>query len=167
MSIINNRHPILNIFKSYEKDYWDVFEYIRKFDLEKELIDILNANPNCNDRLYDALLRFSFKYGILSITRFIYEHLNHTFEMHMLTEYVGTASDSQNKDISYIQPMVAVGGDGSDTSSLKFSIEDKYSKCRNECITYILNMKKFSTYISSNKKFYYRFNKSRYGNIRF
>jgi hypothetical protein len=162
MSIIN-KNQIINSFKLFDEEYQLTFDYIKKYNLETELNQILNLSDN---KLYDALLRFSFKYGILSIIRFIYEQINYPFEIHMLTEYVSTSGDSETKTNANATNMVAVGGgDGSDTGSLRFAIEDKYSKTRNECISYILNMKKYSSYISQNKKFYYKFNKSKYKHL--
>lgn len=165
MSIINGNNKIINSFISFDEEYESTFDYIKKYNLETELNQILNLNDN---KLYDALLRFSFKYGILSITRFIYEHINYPFEIHMLTEYVSTSGETTNKastDANATNMIAVGGGDGSDRGSLRFAIEDKYSKTRNECISYILNMKKYSSYISQNKKFYYKFNKAKYKHL--
>ena len=158
-----NKYPIINSFKLFDQNYQETFDYIKKYNLESELDQILKNN----NKIYESLLKFSFEYGILSITRFIYEQINYPFEIHIITEYVSTSNQNQNKNTENANNMVSVSGNNndSDSGSLRFAIEDKYSKTRNECISYILNMKKYSSYVSKNKKFYYRFNKEKYKHL--
>ena len=147
-------HVIIEQFKEFTDDYEETFNYIKKINVEDELKQILNSKGSLlNDQLY----KFAFKYGILLIVKFLYEYINHPFDIDHMTDFTGTLKDKVNVD----KNIVATVDNGTPSEfgkDCRFIVEDKYSKTRNECVMYIFNMKKYSKYYSKNKKYYYIFN---------
>lgn len=154
---------ILAQFKDLGTNQDETFEYIAKYKLDDEIQEILKLN---GDILCENLMKFSIRYGILSILRFMYEHLNFNFNISLINEYAGI-NDSQ-KSNNMVDMSNAITSDGSvatESDGIQIAMSDKYSYKRNECITYMLQMKKYSTLTPKNKRFYYTFNKKKYGHI--
>ena len=149
-----------------DETYEETFEYIKKNNLDDEIQQILALN---GISLCENLMKFSMRYGILSILRFMYEYINYQFNMDYMNDFVGIDKSSKEQNNMSATSMVAtVDGDAVssiDGGSLRYSLHDKYSKQRNECISYIVEMRKYSSMVSQNKKFYYKFNKKKYGSI--
>ena len=53
-------------------EYCNVKQYIEKHNLQNELNNIIQENDK--DKLFD----FAFRYGLVSIVKFLYEELNQT-----------------------------------------------------------------------------------------
>jgi hypothetical protein len=153
---------IIDEFQKYGENLPETIGYIKRFGLEGELDNILTTYKDTE--LCDNLFKFGFKYGILSIVKFLYEVVNHPYEVGIFNDFIAP-DNSKKKEEVVATNLVTVGDDAGagDSDPLRFTIGDKYSKGRNECINYLIGMKKYSTYFSKNKKFWYRYRKEKYG----
>lgn len=150
---------IIDEFIKYDENYMETFEYITKHQLKEELDKILTSYKN--KMLYDKLFEFSYKYGIVSIIKFLYEIVNYEYDVNIFDTYISSDNSDKNR---LNNNLVTVGdSNANNCGQLKFSLEDKWSIGRRECILYLMDMKKYSIYHSKNKKFYYRYNKKKYG----
>ena len=126
----------------------DRVESIRLYMIENEIIDEFDTITNDTIKLFN----FSVKYGIFDIVKFLYEKKNVEYDYDILLDY-GSIIKSATPG-----PTDTVAMTGSSNTSVNVQIWDKFSKNRNYCINYLVNMKKYSKSRRCHKKFYYRFN---------
>jgi hypothetical protein len=137
-----------------EKEFIDVFgikiyDNIKNYIIENDIMDfymISNNDPY-------LLLKFGFRFGILPIVAFCYcinkckVHLNN-----LIGEfYINISTDTIN-DNDYSIPLVH---DMNARDGITLTTFDKYTICRNKCVQYMVDMKKFSRYTLEKGKFMY------------
>ncbi len=102
------------------------------------------------------LFFFAIKYGILDIVKFLYEELNIEYDHDILFGFDMTL-DSSKMLSTALETGVESGSSGN--TKLNLTTWDQFSRNRNICINYLIDMKKRSKMRSKNKRFYYKFNK--------
>lgn len=137
---------ILDEFKIYlENNPDNTLNYISEHGLDTEINDIITLNSGID--LLQKLTKFSMKYGILSILRFIYEYINFPFDINYINHFTDT-QDLNSKQSAYVRN--------------EYLIVDAYYAARSQCIIYITNMKKYSRAVNIDTHFYYIFNAKKY-----
>lgn len=120
--------------------------------------DIFNEFNKIKEN-YSDLFYFGIKYGIFEIVKFLYEKVGLEYDYSMIQSF-NTVIDSKNNPVLFTAPINAVTlTTGSTNTKMNVEVQDKFSNYRNLCINYLIDMKKYSHVRSSNKKFYYKFNK--------
>jgi hypothetical protein len=99
----------------------------------------------------DELFRFAVKYELFEMVEFLYVHKTVPYNIDIFDEFYTTIVSEVNSD------KVAVETTGCHTS-LQISKIDKYTKNRNMCINYLLNLRKYSIYKYADNKHVYKFN---------
>jgi len=148
------RGDIIELFFRYIDDIEnsdEVLNYIMKNDLLDKLKNIL-VNNNY-DRCRSELLHFAVYYGILSLTKFMYinENVQCDIPSTILEHNINLSSQQPNS-----QNIVATTKSGN--THFNARILDKFSIERNECYEFLLEMRRYSTYIFHDKKYLYKFN---------
>ena len=124
-----------------------------------EVINYVIGN-NLTDEFFDAyldldeLFKFSVHYGLLDVVKFLYIHKNLPYNLSTIQEYNSKIESSSQEGSNLAAPVMAGGAN----SGLRISRWDKHSQGRNECIRFLMDMKKYSKYIYRNKKHIYMFN---------
>lgn len=153
---------IIEEFKKYDPNLPDTLAYLATHGLGGELDRILTTTKG--EALCSELFAFGVRYGVLPIVKFLYEEVNYPFDVALLTGFVPVApAPHQDGPHGPLVATVSDGGAGGEPGTLKFSVEDRYSRGRNECIEYLTQMKKYSQYFSKDRRFWYRYRKDRYG----
>lgn len=153
---------IIDEFKKYDENLEETWEYINKHELLYELEAILGSYNG--EQLCDKLFDFSFKYGVISIVKFMYEIVNYAYDINIFNSHTLSNNAEPNADINDPGLVAAVGSSGGKESGpFKAVIEDKYTLGRSECMEYLMNMRKYSEYYSKDHKFYFRYKKNKYG----
>ncbi len=132
---------------SGQDNYNEVFEFIEDNELQRKLFDVIDDN--------EKLFKFSIRYGVLEITKFLFEHINYSYDLKEILEYSTKIGEETFPDDTNVPIMSDTGG----TIGLHIEHIDKYGKKREECIKYLINMRKKSRMTTFNKHFYYKFNK--------
>jgi hypothetical protein len=114
--------------------------------LENDIFDEYEKIKNDVIKLFN----FSVKYGIYEIVKFLYERKG--VEYDILADY-GAVIKSTNPG-----PTDMVAMTGSSNTTCNIQVWDKFTRNRNICISYLMNIKKYSKSRRNRKKFYYKFN---------
>ena len=125
----------------------EVIEYLQSKGLIEEMTTIL-ATYTCTP-LLENLAKFSMRYGVLSIVRFVYEYVGFPFDI----SYLGKFGHFDYLDADGVH----------DHSSekwvrSKYSKHDAYYMDRLKCLSYFSYMKRYSRLVSFDAKSYYIFN---------
>ena len=126
----------------------ETVELIHLYMLENEIFDEFEMVKNNTTLLFN----FSVKYGILEIVRFLYERMQIEYDYDIITNYNSVLKSNEPS------PTDIVAMTGSGNTSCNIQVWDKFTKNRNRCLAYLIDMKKYSKRRCNNKKFYYRFN---------
>ncbi|AYV82147.1 MAG: hypothetical protein Homavirus11_3 [Homavirus sp.] len=138
---------ILNFNKIYGDQMCDnLFTYMLDNNIYDEFFDSYNN--------YNKLFKFGLRYGIFEIIEYLYVHKGVSYDTSMFNEFYMNLSSCDEVDPN----KVAIEGSGIHTG-LHISKMDKYTKNRNQCINYLLKLRKYSVYKYVNKKHIYTFNK--------
>lgn len=133
-----------------DNTYKNIEEYLIKNNL---VTDFYNTNYD----LY-KLFDFSLEYGIIELVQFLYENKGITYNFNIISKYYKKIEDNTSTDINSI-PIInqQCGKDG-----LNIKFEDKFSINRDQCLNYLLNIRKKSIMNIKNGNFYYKYNISKY-----
>ncbi|QKF93873.1 hypothetical protein QKU48_gp0415 [Fadolivirus algeromassiliense] len=132
-------------YVGYDK-YIEVKEYIETNKLLDEFRGVIINNNN--------LFEFSVRYGIIEIVKFLYEHIGVTYNLNNITDYnIRIEGREANPN------MASVNSDSGGNVGMNIAITDKYTRKRNECMRYLIEMRKKSKMYSKNGQFYYSINK--------
>ncbi len=105
-----------------------------------------------------TLFEFGLHYGILEIVAFCYCHLKCPININEeIQRYVSTLESSPDifRDSSAVfsrEPLISGGG----CTGITIRTLDKFTEKRNECIKFLIRMKRFSCYTVTNGKFLYQ-----------
>ena len=141
---------LIERFRNYYGDERinEIYGYI----VDNELVDKFERIKNNKQELFN----FAVKYGIVEIVKFLYERINIEYNLEVITGFNSTLESGKNGSSVSSSNVPITTGSSNDT--IHIQVWDKFSKNRNICINYLINMIKYSKQRSSNKKFYYRFN---------
>lgn len=131
----------------------DSVEYMSEVNIIEHFTAILSQQGKSPADISVELFAFSLQYGVLFLTKYLYEVVGVTYDTDMLSQYMYSASSEKGASNS-----VAVESSGH-SSGLQVFFQDKYSNQRMECIQYLSDMKKYSTYRYAAKKHSYTFHK--------
>jgi hypothetical protein len=139
---------IENFTKIYGKRCTDgIYSYMIENDILNEFEKIIDKPTE--------LFNFAVRYGIIEIVRYLYEQQNIEYDHDLILGFNTTLKSDVSTNQSTINQPVTTG---SSNDSLKLQIIDKFSRNRNICIKYLIDMKRYSSHRCNNKRFYYRFN---------
>ena len=135
----------------YDKD---VCDYVFTVFMAKNMFDVfMNAcqDPS-ND--YECLFKLALEHGLYDVIYFLYIHKNCSYDYDILTnDKCVIINNSDNSDTN--DKIIT----GNYNDGLRFSLDDKYSFDKLQCINFLLDMKKYSTIIRDGAKHKYKFNK--------
>lgn len=145
---------LMDELKSHPKfNYDEIVQDLQDQGLLEEITTILNTYTNTP--LLENLCGFCMKYGILEILRFIYEHINFLFEIHNLGQFT---------HFNYLELNDLGFNDSIFNKWVRNKqYKDARSKNRLRCLNYFTHMKRYSRCLPFEKKFYYLYNKDKYG----
>ena len=101
----------------------------------------------------ETLLYLSIKYGLYDIVVFLYVQKNIPYNYDLLVNMI-TNIPEQERDLEKV-----AASSGGDKRGINFSIDDKFTTRRNQCIKFLICVKKYSNLQYVRGKFMYRFNK--------
>lgn len=129
---------------------------IVNYMIDNEIYDQFDNIKNDTIKLFN----FGVKYGIIEVVRFLYEKVNIEYDFNVIYEFNSVLDKSINNPQNNLVSGIANTQIQTGSSNDKVSIEiwDKFTHNRKVCISYLVNMMKYSKQRSSNKKFYYKFN---------
>ncbi|ARF10034.1 hypothetical protein Indivirus_9_11 [Indivirus ILV1] len=139
---------IIDLFISLygQKKADEILQYMEKY----EILDEFNNCENIESKLFF----FSVKYGIIDIVKFLYEKLNIEYDYDILYRFNITLDSNEMISTKLLIPLNSSSVEG---KMLNLIQSDKFSKNRNLCISYLIDMKKYSRLSFKNKKFYYKY----------
>ena len=126
-----------------------IYEYIIDNEILEEFEKVKNDKQ--------ALFSFAVKHGIFEIVKFLYERINIEYNINVILGFNSILESGKIAGTNISSLSIPIGT-GSSNDRVNIQVWDKFTKNRNICITYLINMIKYSKQRSSNKKFYYRFN---------
>ncbi len=100
------------------------------------------------------LFIFGIKYGLIDIVKFLYEELYIEYDHDILFGFDVTLN---SRDILPTSLEIGVEYNSNGNTRLNLTTWDKFTRNRNICINYLIDMKKYSKMRYKNKKFYYKF----------
>lgn len=126
------------------------------YNKTKEFIEENNLGEKFSKMEYDVnnLFEFAIDYGLYDIVTFLYENKKISFNLNLIKKYHTVIEVNEDNIIK-----IPIISDYSGNKGIRLKIEDKFSLKRNECINYLIEMRKRSKLYSKNGNFFYKFNK--------
>lgn len=152
----------MQIYKEFDKNHQQTENYLKRNNIYDELETILNTHKD--GKLNDKLFEYSLKYGVLPLTKYLYEIENYSYDLKFILSQlpeqtiVSTNNSQEMESITSAPTNTGL----SNNEGLKYTIWDKYTSKRTECIQYLLKMKIYSEMQYLNGNFMYKFKKERY-----
>jgi hypothetical protein len=143
--------------------------YSQYYDLEL-LLNKLKYNNIYIDNIIDIyeLFKYSVIYGIEDLAEYLYIFHEIKYEINELLEWVNSPIlVSNNLNSNEDKSDCCLSGIMSGSSGLKISIVDEKAKNGHSVLSRLTKLRKYSSYVSKNKKFYYQINTSKIGQITF
>nr|QBK88783.1 MAG: hypothetical protein LCMiAC01_04650 [Mimivirus LCMiAC01] len=132
----------------YGKDALDdIYNKLIKYDILEKFSDVIDD--------INKLFEFSVHYGLLKIVKYLYEYKEAKFYHDILNTYRPNFNTNMDKNAQTIE------SGSSRNTSLNVAIWDNFTVDRQECVRYLVYMKRYSRYSYKNKKFIYQYNKKK------
>ena len=125
----------------------DRYNKLVDYIVENNLVEEFNKAYMDKDKLFE----FAVKYGMLDIVTFLYEYIRVSYNFNIVT---GHNNKIAEKELDPNAVPINALTDGS--CGLNISFQDRYSKRRNECLRYLINIRSKSKMSFSNGNFFYR-----------
>jgi hypothetical protein len=147
----------------------DYQHYSQYYDIEL-LLNKLKYNDINIDNIIDIyeLFKYSVIYGLDDLAEYLYIFHEIKYEINELLEWVDSPMlASNNLNSNEDKSDCCLSGIMSGSSGLKISIVDEKAMNGHCVLSRLTKLRKYSLYESKNKKFYYRFNASKIGQVNF